>query len=321
MKVKFVILILFLLFAGLAIFLIGFLKSGKEVVNIVSNINIPEIGVNLPVNDVEGEDLSNVPRYQPSVRLRYMQDDSDDGIFVNILYYTKDEIKDVLDFYLNEMPNYNWKLVRRESSSGLSFLNFQILNSQTFHFVPQDCNDEQECSSDVNISIGGFQIKDNKYTMIYINYHNRTQSNQQSSDLNLDNYNNSQKQVAHVSPTSETGEAFNQFIQSIISAINQEQATLTSYNEYNLFGQFVIEVQYTLSSSINDVSQAVKAIRQALSDRGISDSAMSSNVSTNEGVIQILYPQKFANQTVDIIAITIRRNSDIVEVTGYSGNQ
>lgn len=315
MKNKLITFTVILVIILIGVFLlINLFQKGKELLSNAPKISIPSLGINLPTKDVKGEDLLDVPRYQPSARVSYNKDSNDGTVFVDIIYYTKDSFNNVYDFYIKKMPQNNWKLIKEESSPGVTLLNLEITDSRMLDFRKQNCIDPSECLPYAKITIGGFKIGDNEYTGIIVNYENRSESQTSDSDKSVSEDN---QPPTEVSPTSEAGKAFHQLLQPILSKITGE-AVLTSFNETNVFGQNIIEVEYTLSSPVENVSEAVSIIREGFVNAGIPSSAISSTVNADEGTVQVLSQQSFAGKSINVISVTVRRNSKIIEAGAYS---
>ena len=66
----------------------------------------------LPTEDVEGEDLSDVPRYPGSVRTGYITQETEEaGREKWISYATSAGIDEIRDFYARELPANGWNEV------------------------------------------------------------------------------------------------------------------------------------------------------------------------------------------------------------------
>lgn len=121
--------------------------------------------------EVMGEELPDVPKYEPSTRTEYhkMMSGEVSGyeMIVGITYYTVDDTEKVSQFYLNEMPKYDWKLKYQDAR--ISEGNNYRISFREFEYIKSDCNDEF-CSPHVNINIESPEGKG--YSLIHIFYDN-----------------------------------------------------------------------------------------------------------------------------------------------------
>ena len=78
----------------------------------------PTATISMPTSEVEGEDLSDVPRFNGAVRSSY--DKNDDGSVINIEYYGQASSKEILEFYKTNLPVKEW-ILRAESVGALNF--------------------------------------------------------------------------------------------------------------------------------------------------------------------------------------------------------
>lgn len=123
--------------------------------------------------EVMGEDLLDVPRYEPSTRTNYDKTMfgkvSGYDIFIGITYYTTDDMEKVTQFYFNEMPKNGWNLVNQDAyiNEGKDYR----IRSRFLEFSKSDCR-EESCFPNAHITIEHFEHKG--YTMINIGYDNQS---------------------------------------------------------------------------------------------------------------------------------------------------
>ncbi|MBM2820948.1 MAG: hypothetical protein HW405_708 [Candidatus Berkelbacteria bacterium] len=87
----------------------------------------------MPEKDVEGEDLSDVPRFSSSIRSDYSK--SDDGQVTNIEYFTSTSIQEILQFYKDTLLKTDW-LLRAEDTGALTFS--KVDANATIEIINQD---------------------------------------------------------------------------------------------------------------------------------------------------------------------------------------
>jgi hypothetical protein len=126
-----------------------------------------------PTEEVMGEDLPDVPRYESSTRTNYDKTVfgmvSEYEIFVGITYYTTDDIEKVTQFYFDEMPKYDWNLMDQDASinEGKDYR----IKYRNLEFSKSDCR-EEFCMPMASITIENFEHKG--YTLINIGYNNQS---------------------------------------------------------------------------------------------------------------------------------------------------
>ncbi|MCG7848349.1 MAG: hypothetical protein MIO93_04120 [ANME-2 cluster archaeon] len=121
--------------------------------------------------EVMGEELSDVPKYEPSIRTEYHKmmfgEVSGYGMNIQITYYTVDDIEKVSQFYLNEMPKYDWKLKYQDAIVNKD--NDQRIFFRQLEYIKSDCDDEI-CSPHLSITIESPEGKG--YSLIHMYYDN-----------------------------------------------------------------------------------------------------------------------------------------------------
>ncbi|NOZ81892.1 MAG: hypothetical protein GXO63_01960, partial [Candidatus Micrarchaeota archaeon] len=245
-------------------------------------------------------DLSDVPRYQPSVRTSFTNDTYENVVFVSIEYYTQDTFQKVKDFYLGEMSKYGWKLVREEASPGieLPFYGVTLGETRTLDFRKKDCTDPETCLPYAKITLTEFRTNDNSYTYIGIDYEMEIPGTSESGSEGSGT-------VSPVEPASDFGRELHLLMGEILNTTFGE-AVLTSYNE---MGAVVLE--YTLSSAVEDVSTAVKSIREGLVAKGIPDPGITVTVEQGSGVIT--FPMQITGEECTVV-VNIEEGLDTVSV-------
>jgi hypothetical protein len=68
-----------------------------------------------PKSDVNGKDLSDVPRYPGSIRMSYEEEDGD--IYIDY-YVDGDKVNDVSSFYSDKMPQNGWTQTETSTEGG-----------------------------------------------------------------------------------------------------------------------------------------------------------------------------------------------------------
>lgn len=124
-----------------------------------------------PTAEVMGEEPPDVPKYEPSTRTEYhkMMYGEVSGYEMNIIieYYTVDDPDRVSQFYLNQMPKYDWKLKYQDARIQEGY-NIRIFNRE-LEYIKSDCSDEF-CSPHLNINIESPEGKG--YSLIHLFYDN-----------------------------------------------------------------------------------------------------------------------------------------------------
>ena len=123
--------------------------------------------------EVMGEDLPDVPRYEPSTRTNYDKTVfgkvSGYDMFVGITYYTTDDMEKVTRFYFDEMPKYDWNLVNQDAyiEEGKDYR----IRYRNLGFSKSDCG-EEFCTPTAYITIENFEHRG--YTLINVGYDNQS---------------------------------------------------------------------------------------------------------------------------------------------------
>lgn len=121
--------------------------------------------------EVMGEDLPDIPKFEPSIRTNYDKTVfgmvSEYNIFVGITYYTTDDMEKVTQFYFDEMPKYDWTLVNQDAYINEG-KNYRI-RYRNLKFSKSDCRKES-CTPNAYITIENFEHRG--YTLIKIGYDN-----------------------------------------------------------------------------------------------------------------------------------------------------
>jgi len=98
-----------ILLAIVFLFILGVLGCIPE------KIEIPN--ANIPSEDVPGKDLSDVPRFEPSIRYRYDEESWAGGLkTIFISYYAFANASEVRQFYLAKMPEFGWNFYGEEGN-------------------------------------------------------------------------------------------------------------------------------------------------------------------------------------------------------------
>jgi len=223
---------------------------------------------NLPKTDVSGEDLEDVPRYEPSVRIEYIREDDVDGYSINLQYYTKDSESDVTSFYTNEMPSYGWKLKTKKASSGVIIQGVEVGGGTELDFVNKSCYNSYDCTPSVSINIQSLELGDETYTTItiYYQYYNYSYMYDSSGLEPLeseDSYGFDNWQDA--TPTSGLGKEVDDAVRRALErALNTDMKVESFYEMQN-----TASLSYLLRDSIEDTSSVAQNIQNELSKEGI----------------------------------------------------
>jgi len=230
---------------------------------------------------VIGEDLEEVPRYLPSVRLSYNKDTYGNALFVDIEYYTKDASSKVREFYLNEMPKYDWKAISEEAEPGISlpFVGVSGGESRTIDFRKQDCTDPEWCLPYAKITLGGFKVGEEEYTLIRINYEERAEGVLPEEDEAPRETETSP--LRSVTPASDFGKQLDEFMREVLGNALGE-AVLTSYSE---LGGMTME--YSFALPIDDASSAAGAIKAELVKKGVPEQIIMVDVSAGQAFVSV----------------------------------
>ncbi|GEM_PF-3121179 len=128
--------------------------------------------VTLPGEDAPGSDLSEVPRYNPSVRVSYDSYTLGGVRYTDVEYYTADSFERVREFYLREMESRGWALARKEPAQGavLPFSGASAGASLYVDFKRKECGANEGCLPYVAMTIAEFEANGRSYTYIGISY-------------------------------------------------------------------------------------------------------------------------------------------------------
>lgn len=267
----------------------------------------PSVEVQLPAEDVEGEDIPGVPRYRPSVRTHYEKGVYGDALFVDVTYYTEDGLDEVVKFYRDEMPKHNWQLLKEEAVSGISFYDFEVTQSREYDFRRPGCTDPEWCLPYAKITIGGFRAGRKDYTVIMIGYEDYAVSTPEATAV-------ATPELGPVTPPSEFGQAFHEFMAAVLSAATGGQATLTSYNE-TPFGILTVNAVYTLASAVADLSLTAENIRQELIRQGVSAEVIAVSVTGTRAEIAVGGPTRIGGKEIGLLTVELEKNSKAVNIS------
>lgn len=238
-------------------------------------------GIELPKEDVIGEDLEEVPRYLPSVRLSYSKDTYGNALFVDIEYYTKDTPSKVREFYFDEMPKYDWKAISEEAEPGISlpFVGVSVGESRTIDFRKQDCTDPEWCLPYAKITLGGFKVGEEEYTLIRINYEERAEGVlPEEGEVSPETETSPLKPVT---PASDFGKQLDGFMREVLGNALGE-VVLTSYSE-----GVGMTMEYSLALPIDDASSAAGAIKAELVKKGVPEQIIMVDVSAGQAFVSV----------------------------------
>ena len=276
-------------------------------------VNVPAPGLVLPEEDVLGEDLSDVPRYSPSVRVSYDRDTSYGAGFVSIGYYTEDGLSKVRSFYLAEMPKLGWKAVSEEAQPGINlpfagapFGGMGIGESRLIDFRREECTDPGTCLPYAKITLGSFEIGGESYTYIGIDY--EAQAEEDGAQGETVPPETGGVPSTPVTPTSDFGKELDSFLKDVLESALGTEAVLTSYSE---FGGAAME--YTLGSPVQEVSDAAGAIKAELMKRGIPEQIVIVDVSVGSAYVSVMSWEFFGK--TGMLNINIYKGSKEVEVS------
>ncbi len=128
--------------------------------------------VELPAQDAPGEDVSQVPRYEPSVRVSYDRYTLGGVVYTDVEYYTTDGLERVREFYLREMDPRGWDLARKEPAEGavLPFRGARAGASWYIDFKRKECTSLEGCLPYVAMTLASFTANGEEYTYIGISF-------------------------------------------------------------------------------------------------------------------------------------------------------
>ena len=291
-------------------------------------VKVPAPSVVLPKEDVIGEDLSDVPRYSPSVRVSYNKDTSYGVVFVSIEYYTEDELSKVRSFYLEEMPKHGWKAIAEEAQPGISlpfgtpFGGVSVGESRTIDFRKEGCADPSTCLPYAKITLGSFEVGGESYTYIGIDYEARAEVEAPSETAPPET-----APPKPVTPASDFGKELDSFLKGVLESALGTEATLTSYGETDLGGGvLMVMLEYTLGEPVADLSSAAGAVKSELTKRGapyasvsVSDTEAAINAGGGEWITKGEATEekalKFAGKYIGMLTITLYKDSSTVSVS------
>jgi len=92
--------------------------------------------LSMPVSDVTGEDLADVPRFPESIRTSYGKESAD---VINLEYMAKASQDQILKFYKEHLPTAGW-LLRAEDPTSLNFSKDNV--DLSIEIVLQDKNSQ-----------------------------------------------------------------------------------------------------------------------------------------------------------------------------------
>ncbi len=272
---------------------------------------IPSMGIKLPKEDVKGEDLADVPRYKPSVRTDYSKDVYGNALFISITYYTRDSMEKVRQFYINEMPKYNWHLLKEESNPGVTFYNFEVGESRLLDFRQAGCTDPETCLPYAKITFGSFKIGNDEYTVIQIDYETYAGGKEaQTPEAPTET-------PQSISPSSSFGESLDDWIKSVLANSLGQEVVLTGYNEFSGYqaGLRYISLAYTSPSKITDLSTTAQKIKNELEKRGVGSDVISVSVSQSEAIVIVgSFKIEGKEGTLGLSALTISLYKDSAEI-------
>ncbi len=276
-------------------------------------VKVPAPSIALPKEDVIGEDLSDVPRYSPSVRLSYNKDTSYGVVFVSIEYYTEDELSTVRSFYLAEMPKHGWKAIAEEAQPGISlpfgtpFGGVSVGESRTIDFRKQDCADPSTCLPYAKITLGSFKVGEESYTYIGIEYEARAEGGEAPPET---------APPKPVTPASDFGKELDSFLKGVLESALGTEVTLTSYGESDLGGGvLMVMLEYTLGEPVADLSSAAGAVKGELTKRSALRASVS--ISDTEAAINAGGELELAGKKyfVGMLLIPLYKDSNTVSVS------
>jgi len=129
--------------------------------------------ISLPPRDVVGHDLFDIPRYMSSIRLYYSNETYGNTTFIDIAYYTDNNINEVIGFYEAQMSNYNWSLLSRSivmKKLKIPGTPIEIKSYTLLNFRKSKHSDSQIAPFHVEISVGETILDATKYTIVKINF-------------------------------------------------------------------------------------------------------------------------------------------------------
>ncbi len=276
-------------------------------------VKVPASSIALPKEDVIGEDLSDVPRYSPSIRVSYNKDTSYGVVFVSIEYYTEDELSTVRSFYLEEMPKHRWKAIAEEAQPGISlpFGGITLGESRTIDFRKQGCADPSTCLPYAKITLGSFKVGEESYTYIGIDYEARAEGGEAPPET---------APPKPVTPASDFGKELDSFLKGVLESALGTEATLTSYGESDLGGGvLMVMLEYTLGEPVADLSSAAGAVKSELTKRSALRASVS--ISDTEAAINAGGELELAGKKyfVRMPTITLYKDSSTVSVVVQAG--
>jgi len=129
--------------------------------------------ISLPSRDVEGHDPFDIPRYMSSIRLYYSNETYGNTTFINIAYYTNNNINEVIGFYETQMLNYNWSLLSKSivmKKLNIPGTSFEIKSYTLLNFRKSKHGNSQIAPYHVEISVGETILDAAKYTVVKISF-------------------------------------------------------------------------------------------------------------------------------------------------------
>ena len=211
----------------------------------VSSIQNTVVGFTFPKTDVQGKDISDIPRYPGSIRMSYEEDEGD---YYIDYYISGNKASEVSSFYSDKMPQYGWE--KTETSNQGGSMEFKVpgmgsvSSSNSIEYSYQKDNDNYESS----VAIGVVTINNQKYTMIEITYYNYT-------NLSGEESYNSVNEVSVPDKASSYNNLIKPLLANEFGGAKVTKAEVTTFH-----GVSDITLDYFLKEKVNSSNQVVSAL-------------------------------------------------------------
>ena len=197
--------------------------------------------------------------------------------YIIITYGTKDNVDSVFNWYKDYLSGDNWE-IKSESKEA----------------------DRLSLEAEKDSKVVGIVIYPPDAAKDYteINIHYGVQEEQKP---------------APVQPTSDFGVELDGILKSVLQTVSE--VMLSSYSEFEMEGVININMEYTLSSPVEDVSGFTQTIKTALTDKGFSN--VYSSISSNSA--EIGFSGEVGGKYIGMATISVYKDSDTVSVFVSAG--